>query len=68
MGAGAADTYRVNDSDELENVLLRLGHVSEVSVEEFVEGNEYTFDTVCIDGDMNTFSVQPAEPAQLIFK
>jgi biotin carboxylase len=49
-GAGSADTFRVNDARELEVVLQRTGHVAEVSVEEFVEGEEFTFDTVSIDG------------------
>ena len=49
-GAGSADTYRVDDAEALERVLVRVGHVTEVSVEEFVEGDEFTYDTVCIDG------------------
>ena len=49
-GAGSADTYRVDDSAELERVLKLTQHVPEVSVEEFVEGEEFTYDTVCIDG------------------
>ncbi len=49
-GAGSADTYRVNDAAELERVLQLTRHVPEVSVEEFVEGEEFTYDTVSIDG------------------
>lgn len=49
-GAGSADTYRVNDGAELDTVLKRTQHVDEVSVEEFVDGEEFTFDTVCVDG------------------
>ena len=49
-GAGSADTYRVNDERELKSVLERMGHVAEASCEEFVEGEEFTFDTVCVDG------------------
>lgn len=49
-GAGSADTYRVDDAVELERVLKLTQHVPEVSVEEFVEGEEFTYDTVCIDG------------------
>ncbi len=45
-GAGSADTYTASDSAELEDALAKLGHVPEVSVEEFIEGEEYTFDTV----------------------
>jgi biotin carboxylase len=48
--AGSADTYRVDDQAELERVLRLTRHVPEVSVEEFVEGEEFTYDTVCVDG------------------
>jgi hypothetical protein len=47
-GAGSADTYRVESADDLRSVLPRLHHVPEVSVEEFVDGDEFTFDTVTI--------------------
>ncbi len=49
-GAGSADTYRVNDAAELDVALARMGHVVEASCEEFVEGEEFTYDTICIDG------------------
>ncbi|MBW2460061.1 MAG: ATP-grasp domain-containing protein [Deltaproteobacteria bacterium] len=49
-GAGAADTFRVEDTAELEAVLGRVRHVPEVSVEEYIEGEERTYDTVCIGG------------------
>ncbi|MBT8486093.1 MAG: ATP-grasp domain-containing protein [Phycisphaerales bacterium] len=49
-GAGSADTHRVESADELERILPTLRHVPEVSVEEWIEGQEYTFDTICIDG------------------
>ncbi|MEQ1564606.1 MAG: ATP-grasp domain-containing protein [Myxococcota bacterium] len=49
-GAGSADTYRVDDSADLERVLKLTRHVPEVSVEEFVEGEEFTYDTVCVNG------------------
>ena len=49
-GAGATDTYRIDSRPDLESVLPRLRRVDEVSVEEFVEGDEFTFDTVCADG------------------
>jgi biotin carboxylase len=51
-GAGASDTYKLDDWDGLETVLGRLGHVEQVSVEEFVDGDEFTFDTICIDGQI----------------
>ncbi len=49
-GAGSADTYRVDSDQQLTDVLPLLRHVPEVSVEEFVDGEEFTFDTICADG------------------
>ena len=49
-GAGSADTYKVADARELETVLPRMGHVVEAICEEFVDGEEHTYDTVCIGG------------------
>ncbi len=51
-GAGSADTYRVETVEDMATVLPLLRHVPEISVEEFVEGEEFTFDTVCADGDI----------------
>ena len=49
-GAGSADTYRVDSAAELADVLPLLSHVPQVSVEEFVDGEELTFDTICAGG------------------
>jgi len=49
-GAGSADTYRVDDAAGLDAALARMQHVTEASCEEFVDGEEYTFDTVSIAG------------------
>jgi formate-dependent phosphoribosylglycinamide formyltransferase (GAR transformylase) len=49
-GAGSANTFRVESRDELEQVLPALRAVPEVSVEEFVEAEEFTFDTICGNG------------------
>jgi formate-dependent phosphoribosylglycinamide formyltransferase (GAR transformylase) len=49
-GAGSADTYRVDSVQELADVLPMLAHVPEVSVEEFVDGEELTYDTICANG------------------
>ncbi|MEO1202289.1 MAG: ATP-grasp domain-containing protein [Pseudomonadota bacterium] len=65
-GAGSADTYRVNDADELRAVLPRLRHVPLVSVEEFVDGEEYTFDTITIDGEIAYYNVATYRPRPLI--
>lgn len=65
-GAGSADTHRVNDADQLEAVLQATRHVEEVSVEEFVDGEEYTFDTICIDGEPAFFNICWYRPRPLI--
>jgi ATP-grasp domain len=49
-GAGSADTYRIDSVEELNDVLPLLRHVPELSVEEFVDGEELTYDTVCANG------------------
>lgn len=49
-GAGSADTYRVDGPDDLTRTLARMGHVVEASCEEFVQGDEFTYDTICVDG------------------
>ncbi len=51
-GAGSSDTYRVDSVEELATALPLLRHVPEVSVEEFVEGEEFTYDTVCAGGEV----------------
>jgi biotin carboxylase len=50
-GAGSADTYRIDSASGLEGVLPLLRHVDEVSVEEFILGEELTYDTLCIGGE-----------------
>ena len=65
-GAGSADTYRVESADELRAVLPRLRHVAIVSVEEFVDGEEYTFDTITIDGRIAYYNVAWYRPRPLI--
>ncbi|MBA2554500.1 MAG: ATP-grasp domain-containing protein [Geodermatophilaceae bacterium] len=51
-GAGSADTYRVDSVADLNDVLPMIGHVRRVSVEEFIDGEEFTFDTVCANGEI----------------
>ncbi len=64
-GAGSADTYRADDAAELRAVLPRLRRVREVVVEEFVEGTEYTFDTVCAGGQILFHNVELYRPDML---
>jgi hypothetical protein len=65
-GAGSADTYRVDDAKELERVLILTQHVAELSVEEFIEGEEFTFDTICTDGQIRYWNVAWYRPRPLI--
>jgi hypothetical protein len=65
-GAGSADTYRVNNGHELDGVLARTQHVGEVSCEEFVEGEEFTFDTVSIQGRPAYINVAQYLPRPLL--
>jgi biotin carboxylase len=64
-GAGSADTYRVDTEEDLEAVLPKLRHVPEVSVEEFIEGTDYTYDTICVDGKIEHFNVSFYRPRAL---
>jgi biotin carboxylase len=49
-GAGSAHTHEVRDEAMLAAAIEDVGEHREVSVEEFIEGEEYTFDTVCTNG------------------
>jgi hypothetical protein len=65
-GAGSADTHRVNDASELAIALDLTRHVEEVSVEEFIEGEEFTFDTICARGEILYYNVAWYRPKPLI--
>ena len=65
-GAGSADTHRVEDAVELEVVLGRMLHVGEASCEEFIDGEEFTFDTVCVGGAPLFVNVAQYLPRPLI--
>ncbi len=67
-GAGSMDTFRIEREDELEDALARLGHVPEVSVEEFIAGDEFTFDTICAGGEIAFQNVCEYRPNPLIGK
>jgi hypothetical protein len=65
-GAGSADTYRVSDAEELKSVMPRLRHVPTVSVEEFVDGEEYTFDTITVNGKIAYYNIAWYRPRPLV--
>ncbi len=65
-GAGSADTYRVDSDEDLERILPRVRHVSEVTIEEFIEGDDHSFDTVCVNGEIHYFNLTLYRPRALI--
>jgi len=65
-GAGSADTHRVEDGAQLEAAVAKLGHLLEVNVEEFVDGEEFTFDTVCVEGEIAYHSISWYRPRPLV--
>ncbi|MEO8277489.1 MAG: ATP-grasp domain-containing protein [Thermoanaerobaculia bacterium] len=64
-GAGSADTYRVHDRRELDEAIAKVRHVRELSVEEFIDGEEFTFDTVSIAGRPAFYNVAWYRPRPL---
>ena len=54
-GAGALDTTRVDNKPELDAALGMFGGqgVDSIAVEEFVEGHEGFYDTVCVNGNVS---------------
>ncbi len=67
-GAGSMDTFRIENDAELDDALARLGHVPEVSVEEFIIGDEFTYDTICAGGEIAFQNVCEYRPNPLIGK
>ena len=67
-GAGSADTFLVNDPAQVDRVISAIAHVDEVSVEEFIEGEEFTFDTVCSGGRVLFYNICWYRPRPLIGK
>jgi len=65
-GAGSADTFRCDDDAQLERALKLTQHVEEMSVEEFIEAEEFTFDTVCADGKILYFNISWYRPRPLV--
>lgn len=49
-GAGGTDTWRIGSPEELEAVSPRIRHLPEASIEEFVTGQEFTYETLCVAG------------------
>jgi formate-dependent phosphoribosylglycinamide formyltransferase (GAR transformylase) len=64
-GAGSADTYRIDSNEELERIFPALRHVPQVSVEEFIDGDDMTFDTVCVGGEVAHYNICRYRPRAL---
>ena len=67
-GAGSADTYRADSAAELDAILPNLRHVPRVSVEEFIEAEEFTYDTICAGGRVLVENVCQYHPRPLLTK
>jgi hypothetical protein len=65
-GAGSADTYTARDEAEFARALELTRHVPEVSVEEYIEGEELTFDTVSSAGEILFHNVCLYRPKPLV--
>ena len=65
-GAGSAHTHRADNARELEAVLPQLVNVPHVSVEEFIDGEEFTFDTICAGGQVLYENISWYRPRPLI--
>ncbi len=67
-GAGSIGTYRIDDADALERFIAAHPHVEDhpALYEEFVAGEEYSFDSVCLDGVMVWHSVSHYRPPPLV--
>jgi len=65
-GAGSADTFRVESNAELESTLRRTQHIPEWNIEEFIDGEEFTFDTISIGGNVAYESISWYRPRPLI--
>ncbi|MDQ2816544.1 MAG: ATP-grasp domain-containing protein [Actinomycetota bacterium] len=67
-GAGSADTYRADSAAELDAILPMVRHLPRVSVEEFVDGQEFTYDTICADGQVLFENICQYHPRPLLTK
>ncbi|HLQ38207.1 MAG TPA: ATP-grasp domain-containing protein [Planctomycetota bacterium] len=65
-GAGSKDTHRCNDGAEFERALQATRQIPEISVEEYVDGEELTFDTVCAGGKVLFHNIAWYRPKPMI--
>jgi len=67
-GAGSADTYRADSAADLDAILPMLRHVPQVIAEEFVDGEEFTYDTICAGGRVLFENICWYRPRPLLMK
>src|SRR5215471_13341984 len=67
-GAGSADTYRADAPADLDAILPMVRHVPQVIVEEFIDGEEFTYDTICADGQVLFENICWYRPRPLLTK
>jgi hypothetical protein len=65
-GAGSQDTFRCDDAHEVDKAIAQLGHIAVVDVEEFIDGEEFTYDTICARGRIEYFHIGYYRPRPLI--
>ena len=64
-GAGSADTHSVTDPGELETVLRATHTCPRCRSRSSIDGEEYTFDTICADGRILYYNVAWYRPRPL---
>jgi biotin carboxylase len=67
-GAGSADTYRAGSPAELDTIMPMLRHVPQVIVEEFIDAEEFTYDTICAGGQVLFENICQYHPRPLVTK
>ncbi len=67
-GAGSADTYRADSAADLDAILPMVRHVPQVIVEEFIDGEEFTYDTICAGGQVLFENICWYRPRPLLTK
>ena len=68
-GAGCSDTFKVDSWADLEATLPAIGRLTEASCEEYIDGEEHTYDTVCVRGkpvieNVTLYLPKPLEASQ----
>lgn len=67
-GAGSEHTYRLDSRAELDGIVPKLRGIERVSVEEFVEGDDMTYETICVNGQIAHYSIATYIPRALTMK